>query len=244
MNHWVASLVIALPISSVLLLTPPSLIAAAPANADAAAPSPSEPESPDLVAIRACFAAYKAALVSRDGAAAVEQVSTSTLEYYGQMRELALYAKQAELQKRSLTDQYIVLTLRHRVGLPDLQPMTAADVVRLAIEEGWTGDSEVKTLDLGTVTVDGNQARGNLKMLNEPENSEFAFVFVKEPEGWKLDITKLLFAAEAFLQDWLMTDDTPPAAGLITLLEFVSERQVSPDIWLPLIERQEPEPAP
>ncbi len=230
--------------SSVFFLTPPSLSAAAPANADATAPSPSEPESPDLVAIRACFAAYKAALVSRDGAAAVEQVSTSTLEYYGQMRELALYAKQAELQQRSLTDQYMVLALRHRVGLTDLQSMTAKDVVRLAIEEGWTGDSEVTTLELGTVTVAGDRAKANLKMLGEPENSEFAFAFVKEPDGWKLDITKLLFAAEAFLQDWLMTDDTPPAEGLITLLEVVSERQVSPDIWLPLLERQAPEATP
>ncbi len=237
---WTASALIGLNIGGIAPISVPSF-SALPAIAQAPATSLKPLPPSDRQAIQRCFVAYKQALLEKEGDRAVEQVSTTTLAHYGKMRDLALRGDGATVRSRSLTDQYLVLILRHRVGLKALLPMSDKDVISLAIREGWIGESGLRETTIGTVTVKGDRGEAVLvvrgKAYATPDVPRF--VFSKEQKAWKIDITALFPVAEKFFQDWYaeekVSDNISTDTFLINILTLMSDKPISPDIWNPLV---------
>jgi hypothetical protein len=237
---WTASALIGLHIGGI---APASLPILSDLPAVAQAPTTlSKPLPPsDRQAIQRCFVAYKQALLDKDGDLAVAQVSTTTLTYYGKMRDLALRGDGTTVRSRSLIDQYLVLVLRHRVGLEALLPMSDQEVISLAIREGWIGESGLRETNIGAVTIKGDRADAVLvvrgKAYATPDVPRF--VFLKEQKSWKIDITALFPVAEKFFQDWYAGDKASKNIStdtfLINVLSLTSGKPVSPDIWKPLV---------
>jgi hypothetical protein len=59
----------------------------------------------DAADVRACFDAYKKAILAQDGKAAGELVDSRTLAYYGRMRDAALKTPAAEVRKLPMLDR-------------------------------------------------------------------------------------------------------------------------------------------
>jgi hypothetical protein len=220
-------------------ITPSNILSTPTLIAQAATYKPRPLRPSDRQGIQRCFVAYKQALLAKQGDLAVEQVSAATLAYYGKMRDLALRGDGATVRSQSLSDQYIVLALRQRVGLKTLLPMTDKEVISLAIEEGWIGESGLRETSIGAVNVKGDRAEAVLVVKGKTYPALPRFVFLKEQKEWKIDITALLPVAEQIFQQWYAaekaSDNLSTDTFLTNILELVSGKPVSPEIWQPLV---------
>jgi hypothetical protein len=218
-----------------------SILSALPAIAQAPAISLKPLPPSDRQAIQRCFVAYKQALLNKEGDIAVEQVSNTTLSHYGKMRDLALRGDGATLRSRPLVDQFLVLVLRHRVGLEALLPMSDKEVISLAIREGWIGESGLKETSIGAVTIKDDRAEAILVVGGKAHTTPDVprFVFLKEQKAWKIDITALFPVAEKFFQDWYTgskaSGNISTDTFLLNILMLMSGKPISPDIWNPLV---------
>lgn len=220
-------------------VTPPAETPLPSVSPPQTSPAAKPTTDPATQSIRDCFKTYKEALIAREGLTAANQVSQTTLEYYGQMRDLALHGDAKTVQGRSLADQYLVLALRHRVGLIKLQPMTNKAVVSLAVSEGWIGESSLSETELGDLSIQNDRAEAPLVVSGQPYPTGPKFVFLKEQGQWKIDITALLPTAEQFFQQWYDNDNKEAPiskdAFLLKILALVSGKPVPAEIWQPLV---------
>ncbi len=190
-------------------------------------------EAPDQRAVRDSFAAYKAALMREDGRAAAPLVTEGTVRYYGRMRDLALKGQEAEVKQLSAMNKFIVLRMRHQVGLESLRNMSDEDMFVYGIDKGWTGKESVAQAALGKIDVTGDVARS--EVIEGGKLIAPKFTFRKEGERWKIDLTANFPTAELMLKgmmkEWKMEED----AFIFETLEILSGKKVMPAVWQPLI---------
>jgi hypothetical protein len=232
---WIAFALLCLHLAGITPSIPstPTLIA----QTTTYKPKPLPPS--DRQGIQRCFVAYKQALLAKQVDLVVEQVSATNLTYYGKMRDLALRGDGATVRSQSLFDQYIVLAFRQRVGLKQLLPMTNKEVISLVIREGWNGARNLKEINIGTVTIKGDRAEAMLVFEGKTYPASPRLVFLKEQKEWKIDITILHPVAEQILQQWYAvakaSDNLSTDTFLTNMLELISDKPVSPEIWQPLV---------
>jgi len=147
---------------------------------------PSLADESDTAAIENVFESYRSALVSRDGAAARDFVSASTIDYYGFLREIALNGEPSESSQSTLIDRMSVYRIRVEWDAAELSNLSAADVFVYAVDDGWVG-SNLGALDIGGIRVFGDSATSVVVVNGQPQ--QWGFTFHRENGEWRIDLT-------------------------------------------------------
>lgn len=184
-------------------------------------------------AVRQCFEDYKQAIAAQDGKTAATLVTGSTLDYYGRMQGLALRGEESEVKGLPFTDKLMVLSLRHRVGMPTLEQMTSESLFVHAVNEGWIDKDSTVANELGEVAVKGESATG--VHIFSGEASPYKWTFLEEDGRWRLDINSLLPLVNETMKQLIQQAGSTEEAVLMDALESVSGKEVPAAIWEPLI---------
>ena len=181
--------------------------------------------------VRSGFEAYRSALLNRDGERAAQSVTKSTLVKYEEYRGLALTGDETTVKGLSLVHRLTVLMTRHRVALSDLQNMDGRALFQHGVEQGWISQASVAQVELGDIAVSGNTASAEAGSAGEQVGR---FVFVKEQDRWKLDLTKLITASEPALQAAVAQQRVSENEFLFRVIGATTGRTVTDTIWKPL----------
>jgi hypothetical protein len=186
----------------------------------------------DNESVRACFEGYKQAILDQDGNAAVALVDGNTLEYYGEMRRLALEGKPEIVRNLSTIDKMMVLMLRHQTPVEDLSQMSGDSLFVYAVDKGWIGRESVISNELGDITVSGDHASG--VHVSAGTETPLRWMFQKKDGNWKLDITSIMPAADQAFKQMIRESGQSEDEFLVAILESVSGRRVPESIWEPM----------
>lgn len=181
--------------------------------------------------VRRAFLAYKGAILQKQGQSAVSLVNRDTLGYYARMKALALEGEEKEVRRLTPISKIIVLSLRHRVPTSDLRLMTPEEVFTYAVNQGWIGKNSVLDSDIGRLQVFGNDASADYVKGGKP--TPLKYRFTKEDGKWKIDLTALMPMADQAMSMLIKQGGLDEDAFLVSLIESVSGKKVSPSIWLP-----------
>lgn len=192
-------------------------------------PSPADEEANEDVV--AAFESYRSAAIAQDGERAVELASSESLDYYDEMRQMALTAPREELKRRRLIDRVMVLMLRHMIEPAKLEAMDGADVFVLSIEEGLTSEASVEKMEPGDVDVSGDRAVMAVEINGEP--GPFAFPFVRQEGDWKIDFSELLAVGDAGFRSLVEQSGMSQNEFLMEALTSVSGTRPPKSIWDP-----------
>lgn len=195
---------------------------------DPGSPAGSENEG---AAVVAAFDDYKSALIAQDGEAAAGIAADPTLDYYDEMRALALTATRREVKRLRLGDQLFALGLRHFLPPARLQKMDGFKVFEYSVDEGMISENAVSKMEATDADVSGDRALLSIEIGGKP--APFTFVFVREDGSWKIDMTELLKASDAGFQSLADQSGKSDDAFLMQLLTSMSGTRPSKDIWKP-----------
>ena len=181
--------------------------------------------------IRQAFLSYKGAILQQLGQAAISLVNKATLQYYARMKAIALEGQEKEVRQLTPMNKIMVLSLRHRVPIADLRAMTPEEVFIYAVNQGWIGKNSVLDSDIGQLQVFGNDASG--EYLKGGKHTPLKYRFTREDGKWKLDLTALTPMADQAMSMLIKKEGLDEDTFIISLIESVSGKKVSPSIWLP-----------
>jgi hypothetical protein len=191
------------------------------------AQQPSDPGE----AVRSAFSAYKAAILSGSGAAALELVSQSTVSYYREMQQLALYAEAAQVRARSIVDRTQILTMRHRVDPHVLRRMSPRDLFVYAVNQGWVGKESVARLEAGAARVWG--ATATVEIIRLGNRTGLQYPLTHERGRWRVDLVPTLDWANSAMGQLARRQGVSEDQLILTLLQVASGRPVPEGIWDP-----------
>jgi hypothetical protein len=181
--------------------------------------------------IRVAFLTYKGAILKQQGQSAVSVVNRATLQYYAQMKSLALEGHENEVRQLTPMNKLMVLSLRHRVSVDDLRGMTPQETFVHAVNQGWIGKNSVLDSDLGQLQIFGNDASGEYLKGGKP--TPLRFRLTKEDGKWKIDLTALTPPADQAISMLIKKQGLDEDTFIIGLIESVSGKKAPPSIWQP-----------
>ncbi len=185
----------------------------------------------DVADIRTTYADYVSALQAGDGTRAAALADSNTVAYYERMLALARTADSASVTRLNVMDRITVLGLRWNAGGGDLGTMDARGAIAAGAATGVMGGKELGSLELGTVTVEGNSASAPVRLGGFPVPAKFHFN--KEGEEWKVDITPLFKISRMAFEQMALRSGTPTNEWLIDMLEQSTGERPTNSIWHP-----------
>jgi hypothetical protein len=198
-----------------------------------ALPALAQGDGPEEEILR-CFADYRAAMLGDDGAAAAELVSSRSIEYFGEMQRLALYASSETVRLQSLTNQLQILTFRHRIDAEKLRSMSPKQLFAYTVSRGWTGKDGAIELELGEIRVEGDLA--SAEVLRNGHSTPIEYRYVREQNRWLWDLRPALEESNRGFELLATQRETDEESLLLSLVESTSGRKTPPTIWNPLFE--------
>jgi len=190
-------------------------------------------------AIRKAFEAYRTALLASDGRAAEYLLSKGTIDYYVELRDLALYAPSESLQGQTLVDQMQVLLLRIRMDPEQLEAMSGSELLVHSVEQGWIGKEGITRARLGKLRIAESSAVAHAEINGQDIGP--AFHFVKEAgDIWRLDLLPTLESSNASLEFAAERRGISGRELLLMLIESSVGHEVDAGAWNPPIPAPQP----
>jgi hypothetical protein len=148
------------------------------------------PSADQTAAVALVFKTYKAAVLAKDGPAAVDVVANTTYEFYDQARVSALDASKQELAALAPAKRMTALVMRGSLQADVLRSSTPKQLLVAAVDAGLIGEDGVKSLEIGQVQVSGESATAAAKVRGAA--TDFDLAFVRQDGQWKFDLLPLL----------------------------------------------------
>lgn len=182
--------------------------------------------------VKESFLTYKTAILTSNGEAAAEVVTQDSRDYFRKLADQALTMDWDGLHQIHISDRLYAMLLRHSLERDRLAAMSGSEVVSYAVEKGWIGKEGADQLQLGNYQVEGDVASGTILRPDGGETS-FKMEFVKEEGRWLLDLVALMKLTRAAFDYSIQQTGISEDDFVMLMLEEVSGRKPSPDIWSP-----------
>ncbi len=207
----------------------------------------------DAAAVVGVFEGYKAALMAGDGETAATLVDAGTLVYFGELQRLALTADEPTLKARTFVDRLLVVSMRQVLAPADLEVLELGDLMNLAVSEGWISPETVSQLDIGAVTVSGDQAVAEALSASLPTNSDdpegfdLHYQFFREQGAWKFGFSSLVDSLSRLVSEFTAQLGTDQDELIFLLVQSLTGKPVLPSVWQrpePVVGESDPPPRP
>jgi hypothetical protein len=189
-------------------------------------------EASGAAAVKQGFLNYKGALAARDGPRAAAAVSRNSLDYYDEIRRLALTASKQDLDAIEGTERMLVLGMRHQAPKALLESATPVELLAHAVDAGIVSDASGAVTGLGEVKIDGGLARAFVVIDGKPTRN--VLQFAHEDGVWKFDLEFAMRSSSGLIAAIASQSGLSEDAVILNLLAQGSGRLVGPEIWQPL----------
>lgn len=183
-------------------------------------------------AVRTAFDNYKSAILNDKGTEAVKYLDSRTMQYYGEMAELARSADSGSVNQLSSQDKFIVLSIRHRANREEVLNFTGESLLVYCLNNGMIGKSSVAKNSIGEVTINENFASG--QFLSNGQKTPLSFHFYKENGSWKIDLTSIFAVADTAFEQMIAKSGMEENAFLLSLLEQLTRKKPGQEVWQPV----------
>lgn len=180
--------------------------------------------------VKEAFQQYKAAVLSQDGVAAAQQLSSNSIGYYDELLSQVLHSTEEEVKALSSGDMVQVLALRYFFSKEELMSYDGRQLYETMIAKKFTEDRQLAKTTLGKIAVKGDKAKG--QMVVNGEASPIFFDFKKEQEAWKLDLTTTVIMTTKFVEQQARAAQLSVPEYLEETMQLAAEEKEK--IWQPL----------
>jgi hypothetical protein len=185
----------------------------------------------DRADVKKAYKSYRQAIVEDLGQASLRFVCGTTIDYYGEIQELALYADKAELTKHPLFDQLQALSLRLLVPGKQLKQMSPTELFAHAVDNGWVLKNSVNQSVIGAITIKGDSAEAVIMMAGKVAGGNFHFC--REDGAWKFNLLTVIQHSRMQFEGVARHRGLSGEEMIMRILEQFPDEKVTPKIWKP-----------
>ncbi|MFM2360004.1 MAG: hypothetical protein RLY16_1997 [Bacteroidota bacterium] len=189
-------------------------------------------QNAEEAAVKDAFNQYKQAILADEGENAANFVDIKTIQYYDSILIAIRNADSVQINQMPIMDKLMVLIVRHRANREAILNFNGRKLFVYAVEKGMVGKSSVAANSIGKVTLNKNQATGQL-LVNGTE-TPVNFMFYKEEGVWKVNLTSIFPMGSMALKQMIDESGEDENAYILKLLGMITGNEPSKDIWKPL----------
>lgn len=182
----------------------------------------------DRVAVKAVLNQYRDAVVGKDGEAVYKLLDAKSIGWYEDALKDAVSLPKADLAKRDYLGKLTILRLRHESARPELQKMTAKDMIVDGVKKGWIGGSFA---DMIVVQYVGKDKTGATFVTLQQNPKVPAFYFANEDGKWKLSLSHGFGIAQKGFEQLQAKSGLSPDDFLCKMLEDATKKKVDRKIF-------------
>jgi len=186
----------------------------------------------DAQSALARFDEYKTALLAANGDVAVSYVDAETIDYYEQMRSMALRAPRQEVEAMGMMDRFMVLLLRHRMTPGELEGMSGTSLFIYAVENGWISQDSIGRIKLGTATPVADTIR--VPVVSTGQATQMKVLFHRQSGEWKINLPSFTAIAEPALKIVAERMNYEEDELLFWLLQQATGKRSTEALWDPM----------
>lgn len=180
------------------------------------------------------FEAYRSASLKEQGEKAIEYLDGRVFAYYDSMLMHVRHSDSTTVAELPITDQILVLAIRHRATQEQIQAFTDSTCIVFALNEGMIDKDGVARLDLGEIEITDDFAQASVS--SQGEVAPIKFHFYKSDGIWKFDLTQLFPMANLVFEQIFKESGMETNELLFLLLEIASGNKIDEKtIWQPVI---------
>lgn len=192
----------------------------------------------EKAAIRKCVTDLEAAYVGGQGHLAAELVTSECLDHYGKLLKVAMDGKRADVEKLSAFDRFEVLFIRHKSNRKSLKGLDGRGYQTFTTDQGWWSDLNDDTTSLtksmAGLKFDQSNTSAWCYIIEDRETTRFKVDFKKVNGAWKVnELSVRDYHSDVIERDAKMLK-MPVNNYIITLIEDVTEEEVSAKVWDPM----------
>ncbi|MEP6646379.1 MAG: hypothetical protein ABJC12_04770 [Saprospiraceae bacterium] len=180
-------------------------------------------------AIKEVFKNYKNAIMTDQENEAIDYMDSRTLDYYKNIRQLVIHADSVTLDAQPLLDKFTILNIRHIATKKQILAFDDKSIIAFVIKNGMMGKNTLEGFELGKITIKDKTAKAMI--IADGEKSDKFYNFYSDGTHWKIDFTSLFPAEEKETDEVVKNSGKPVNEFMIGILEIMSDKKVSPNIW-------------
>lgn len=216
-----------------LLLISAALAALGPAlSATDEPPQTPEVSAEDAAAIRTTFDVFRSAIGIRHAEHALAEISEDSLRSFEIIRRMAIAGKRLKIMGLAPSSRLMVFILRLKLTQEQLEAMTAEDLFKTAVKNGWYGRAVVLNSKLDV--VHGGFEEAKAQIISQSGPTPFHYSFVREGDSWKLNLDSLNELLDAVLADLWRSSEMDENRFIMHEAGKIAEKPVSDELWYPL----------
>ncbi|MEM9820985.1 MAG: hypothetical protein AAF985_07925 [Bacteroidota bacterium] len=186
----------------------------------------------DLEQIQECYLKYKEGILQGNGIAVMAQVSQKSLDYYSEMLRYAKGADSTAIADSGLTEKFTILQTRQRIESDVLVKMSDESYFIYVVEQGMIGKASVENVEIGDINIEGSSAKGDI-LIEGRKQEQFKFQFIKQEEGWKIDLLNLMVISSDGLKIEIERSPLSEQEYIMKVLEVITRKKRKDDLWKP-----------
>lgn len=155
-------------------------------------PQAADKDIPVILKIETAFEGYREGVLASDGEKAAKFVTKHIFDYFGRVKQWALYAPKEKIQALPFSDQVTILRLRAGFPLEKLSAISGRGLFIVSVRDGWLEKDYLKQVELKSdAQVDDS---GDAALVPQTINGRVIpglIGFQKENKVWKLNAYSL-----------------------------------------------------
>lgn len=174
---------------------------------------------------------YTKAMVIFDGAAAVDYVTNSTIEYYNSINQLIKHGDSIQVAHAPIMDRMLIFRIRHLNSIEPISFYSGRELFIYAITTGLIGKNSVRNIYLDKISIKGETAVATAK--KGKENAGY-FYFNKENNKWRMNLIPLIEETNSYLIDHVVSKYKSQYEFIHEMIQGVNQNTIDESVyWIP-----------
>lgn len=186
-----------------------------------------------LEGVENLFAAYKSAIEQKQYGKAAGMIDQKSVEYYTQVKKLALETERKKLGEVNFNSKLIALALRQSHSKKELKDLTGEQIFAFAAENHLNPLDSIGQYTIAKTVMESGLNKAVSRMYRKGELTETYLKFIKVDGVWKMNFASVMNDDNDLNTSIVLSGIRDENKRAIKIIEGISDKRIKRNIWVP-----------
>ena len=179
------------------------------------------------------FEEYKSAIEQKQYGKAAGLIDQKSVEYYNQVRKLALETERKKLGEVNFNSKLLALALRQTYSKKEIKNLTGEQIFAFASENHLNPLDSIGQYTIAKTVMESGLNKAVSRMYRKGELTETYLKFIKVDGIWKMNFASVMNEDNDLNTSIVLSGIRDENRRAIKIVEGISDKRIKRNIWVP-----------
>ena len=186
-----------------------------------------------LEGVEDLFEEYKSAIEQKQYGKAASLIDQKSVEYYNQVRKLALETERKKLGEVNFNSKLLALALRQTYSKKEIKNLTGEQIFAFASENHLNPLDSIGQYTIAKTVMESGLNKAVSRMYRKGELTETYLKFIKVDGVWKMNFASVMNEDNDLNTSIVLSGIKDENRRAIKIIEGISDKRIKRNIWVP-----------